>query len=52
MRLGTTANPTFSEIAIAMGRHCLMFDMKAQKPNRKTAAGGHIRFVEIPEYNH
>jgi hypothetical protein len=26
-----------------------MFDMKAQKPNRKTAADSHIRFVEIAE---
>jgi len=26
-----------------------MFDMKAQKPNRKTAADSHIRFVEFAE---
>jgi hypothetical protein len=26
-----------------------MFDMKAQKPNRKMAAESHIRFVEFAE---
>jgi hypothetical protein len=46
-----SANPTFSEIAIAIGLRFFVDDMIDPKRNRKTACHDGIRFVEIAEYN-